>query len=165
MAARAGGAAAGGGFAACGRPGGVNVFTPGADAGALEGWSTDGMNRVVAPAAGFWNERMTGEPGGAGGGGGGASRVGAAAAGGGTAAGVAGAGGSGTAPSGFPQPMQVFAPGSLYASHPRQTMPRIPVSRPSSTGAPQAGQLPMVRSRFAAQLLHFKTASTGATRP
>src|SRR6266508_3857436 len=41
----------------------------------------------------------------------------------------------------------------------------MPVSRPSSTGPPQAGQLLIVTSRFAPQLLHFTASSVRRTYP
>jgi hypothetical protein len=62
------------------------------------------------------------------------------------------------APRGFPQEAQAPAPGSLYASQLRQTTPRMPVSLPISTSAPQAGQLLMVMSSFAPQTLHLSKA-------
>jgi hypothetical protein len=73
-----------------------------------DGRSTDGTNRVAAARAGFWTDRTTGVPGG-----GTAATVGAAR--GGPDGGEAGssAAGPGAAPSGFPHPAQLVAPGSL----------------------------------------------------
>ncbi len=127
--------------------GGLKVRTPGAeeDGAAGEGFSAAGTNRVAAPVVGLWNERTTGAPGGGGPGCGGAGFSGTAATGGGVS----------KPPMDFPQAMQVFAPGSLYASQARQTIPRMPVSRPSSTSPPHAVQEVMVTSSFAPHFLHF----------